>query len=131
MIFTSNIRHPKEFSTIVGSTDLARDVEAINQSIRLIVTTAKGEQFGDPSFGSRVYEYLYDYSGETLYSLLRSEIAESINSQEPRVVVHESGISFEESGTTLKIRVQYAIKYSNHSSESIILVKKEEDPWVI
>lgn len=131
MIFTTNIKHPKEFSLSTGKTELVSEIEAINQSIKLILLSAKGEQFGDPDFGSRLYEYLFEYSGEVLYNILRSEIVDSVNSQEPRVVISESGITFVEDGVSLKINIQYNIKYSNYSSESTVIVKKEENQWVI
>ena len=131
MIFTNSINHPKEFSRQSGKTELAREVKSINQSIGLILTSSKGELFGDPNFGSRLHEYLFEYSGEVLYSLIRSEIVESVNSQETRVVVSEDGISVEEDGHHLKINVKYTINYTNYSSETTILVKKEDNQWVL
>lgn len=131
MIFTTSIRHPKEFSIVSGNTDLSAEVESINQSIRLILTTARGELFGDPVFGSRLHEYLFNYSGEALYSLLRTEIVSVLSSQESRVTVFEDGISFEEKDEVLVINIKYTIRYTNHTSEMSLLVKKEEDSWVI
>lgn len=130
MVFTTSINHPKEFSVISGVTDLATEIDSINQSIRLILTSARGELFGDPNFGSRLHEYLFDYSGEALYNLLKSEIASVLNSQESRVTVFEDDISFKEDGTSLTIDIKYTIRYTNHSSETVLLVKKEEDSWV-
>lgn len=131
MVFTKSINHPKEFSMVSGRTELAEEVESINQSIKLLLTSARGELFGDPNFGSRLYEYLFDYSGEALYSLLRSEIVAVLSSQESRVTVFESGISFEERDLDLVINIKYTIRYTNHSSEMALLVKREEDSWVI
>lgn len=131
MVFTTSINHPKEFSVVSGNTELAKEVDSINQSIELLLTSCKGELFGDPNFGSRLTEYLFDYSGETLYGLLRSEIVETLNSQETRVVVEESGISFEEEGLSLKINIKYSIRYTNYSAEATVLVQKEENSWVI
>lgn len=131
MVFTTSINHPKEFSVVSGNTDLSVEVDSINQSIRLILMTARGELFGDPNFGSRLHEYLFDYSGEALYGLLRSEIASVLNGQESRITVFEDNISFKESGTTLLVDIKYTIRYTNHSSETTLLIKKEEDSWVI
>lgn len=131
MVFTASISHPKEFSVVAGNTELAREIESINQSIKLLLTSAKGELFGDPSFGSRLLEYIFEYSGETLYSLLQQEIIEVLTTQDTRVSVEERDITFNEDGTTLKINIKYSIKYTNYSAEMTILVQKEEDQWAI
>ena len=131
MVFTNSIKHPDEFKLSTGKTDLVREVQSINQSIRLILTSAKGELFGDPDFGSRLYEYIYDYSGSSLYHLLRTEIVNALTKQDTRIIVKEDDISFEEEGLTLKIKVSYTIKYSNVFAESVVLISKEENPWLI
>lgn len=131
MVFTSSIKHPKEFSIVTGNTELAKEVESINQSIKLLLLTSKGELFGSPDFGSRLREYLFDYSGDTLYDILKTEIVETLMTQDSRIVVNEDDISFEEEDLTLKIVIKYSVKYTNYSAEANIAIKKEEHPWAI
>lgn len=131
MVFTTSIKHPKEFFVTSGSTDLSKEIESINQSISLILTSSKGELFGDPEYGSNLYGYIYDLSGSALYCALRTEIVDCLSRQESRIVVNENDISFEESEFTLKIKIGYTIRYTNFSAESTVLIKKEENQWVI
>ena len=103
MVFTSSIRHPNEFSTLSGKTELVEEINSINQSLRLLLTTAKGELFGDPEFGCNLYSYLFDFSGEVFYQLVRSDIIRNVMSQDSRIVITEDDIQFEEDNTTLTI----------------------------
>ena len=66
--------------------------DSITQSINNILLTSPGEMLGDPFFGSRLKEFLFelDYN---LTDLIRDEIARSIIIYEPRVTIED--ISFE------------------------------------
>lgn len=126
MVFTNSIKHPNEFSIVSGKTQLIREIESIDQSIRLLLTTAKGELFGDPYFGCNLYKYLYDYSGETLYQLIKDDIVQTLTEQDTRVFVTDQDITIEEDGDSLRIKVAYRINYTNYNSESVILVQKRK-----
>ena len=127
-VFTNNIAHANTFSLISGQTQLSEEIDGINQSIRLLLTTAKGELFGDPSFGTNLYKFIYDYEGEPLYQLLKSEIVDCLNSQEPRIFIQDSDISIVEDGINLHINLRYNIRYTDYQSTYSFLVssRKEE-----
>lgn len=129
MIFVNSIKHPNEFSAVSGRTQLVKEIESIEQSIRLILLTEKGECFGDPNFGSHLTSYQYQFSGDMLYQMLKDEISESVTSQDSRVTVKAKDIQIEEVEGSLKIVVPYQINYSNYESEVTVLVQKrvEED----
>lgn len=124
---TTSIKHPNEFSIITGKTNLVKEIESVSQSLRLLLTTAKGELFGDPDFGSNLYSYLYEYSGEVLYQLIRDDIVEVATSQDSRIQVSPEDITFIEDGSTLHINVAYSIKYTDLSSEVSILVSRRNE----
>lgn len=128
-ILTTSIKHPNEFSIITGKTNLVEDLSSIEQSIRLLLTTSKGELFGDPNFGSNLYSYLYEYQGEVLYQLIKDDIVETLTNQDTRVDVDSSNIEIEEDGSTLHIKIRYNIRYTDYSNEFTLLVSKrsEED----
>jgi hypothetical protein len=66
--------------------------DSISQSIKNILMTSPGEILGDPFFGCRLNEFLFelDYN---LTDLIRDEIARAIIIYEPRVTIQD--ISFE------------------------------------
>ena len=64
-----------------------KNENAIARSLRNIVFTLPGEKFFDESFGSRITESLFDNIDEITASVIVDEISESIERNEPRVVL--------------------------------------------
>lgn len=126
-ILTTSIQHPNEFSIVTGKTNLIRDIRSINQALKLLLTTAKGELFGDPNFGSNLYSYLYEYSGEVLYQLIKDDIVEVATTQDPRILVSAEDIDITEDGRTLHINVAYRVKYTDYSGEVNLLVSRRNE----
>ena len=127
LIEIKSIKHPDTFSLTSGNTQLVSKVESINQSIRLILTTAPGELWGDPDFGSHLYEYIYNYSDSILTNLIQSEITRALNQWEPRVLVKESDISVVYEGVNAYITIDYQIKYTNFRSSYQYIVNIKEE----
>lgn len=127
-INSSSIKHPNTFSISQGKTLLVTEINAINQSIGLILSTAKGELFGDPNFGCNLYKYIYDYEGSTLENLIKDEIVSSLNDQEPRIFVDKENISISYEGTNVIINISYNLRYTDYHSDYryITSIMKEE-----
>lgn len=129
LVFTNSISHPNEFSLISGKTQLVKEIDSINQSLRLLYTTAKGELFGDPYFGCNLYSFIYDYEGEVLNQMIKDDIIKTASEQETRVNISEKDISIEEVDKTLRIVIGYQIRYTNYQSEVVILVQKRKEEY--
>lgn len=127
MIFASSIKHPNEFSILTGRTQLVKEIESINQSIRLLLTTAKGELFGDPYFGCNLYSYLYDYSGEILVQLIKDDIVRTLTEQDTRIVISNDDINVTEDQRSLHITISYQIRYTNYRSDTDVIIQKRKE----
>lgn len=127
MVFTKNIKFPNTFPIHTGRTALVNEIEAINQSIRLLLTTAKGELFGDPEFGCNLYSYLYDNEGEALYQIIREDIVKTLNEQEPRVFLQDKDITIVEEGTNLNVTVAYNIRYTDYTDNFAFLIERRQE----
>lgn len=124
---SSGIRHPNTFSISQGKTLYSSKLNSINQSISLILRTAKGELFGDPEFGSNLYTYLFDSIKDThVEDLIRDEIVTSINKYEPRVFVEADNISFEYEENTVKINIMYNLRYTDIVSDYQYIIRTRE-----
>jgi phage baseplate assembly protein W len=81
----------KDISMTFQSNPLTNDLialkneSAIARSIRNIVFTLPGEKFFNPNFGSRVSRSLFENVDQISASIIKDEIATSINNFEPRV----------------------------------------------
>lgn len=127
MIFASSIEHPNEFSAVTGKTQLVHEIESINQSIRLLLTTAKGELFGDPYFGCNLYSYLYEYSGETLFQMVKDDIIKTLTEQDSRIIVSDKDITVTDEQGDLKITIAYEVSYANYGAETSIIIQKRKE----
>lgn len=127
MIMSKNIKMPQMFSLVRGSTQLSSELEAINQSIKLVLTTSKGELFGDPDFGTDLYTFIYDYEGEALNQLIKDEIVTCLNEQCPRIYVTSEDITIQEEDKTLHITISYHIRYSDYTANYSMIIQSRQE----
>ena len=85
----------KDISMTFQSNPLNNDLiaikneNAIARSLRNIVFTLPGEKFFNESFGSRITESLFDNIDDITAAVIVDELRESINANEPRVVLDD------------------------------------------
>lgn len=129
VVNSAGIKHPNTFSISQGNTLLSKYLNSINQSISLILRTAKGELFGDPDFGSNLYTYIYDIveNNKVIERTIAEDIVDSINKYETRAFVETSGISFEYEDTTVKINIRYNLRYTDYTTEYQYTINLKEE----
>ena len=97
-----------------GAIAWATGPDALDRSLRVILSTAKGERPMRPEFGCRIHEFLFaSADGETANSI-GNEVRSALRRWEPRIDVHDATVSFdEEDGSILYIDIRYSIGTSN------------------
>ncbi len=124
MIFTNSIRYPQTFDLVSGSTNLDNTTTSINRCIALILTSAKCELLGDPNYGSRLYEMLFEQYSGTLEAAIKAEIVEAITTFEKRVTITEDNVEIKESTSGLRnaydITIHYTITRTNRDEETTV-----------
>lgn len=89
--------------------------EDIEEAIRIILFTSKGERIMNPDFGSSVMEYIFNLTDDMMIGLLESEIEEAINLWEPRVKDVKSTVDFDKSEPEkLLISISYVVRKTNN-----------------
>jgi phage baseplate assembly protein W len=84
---------------------------AIKRSIINLIRTKKGTRPFNPLYGCNLSDYLFQYEPGFSEFNMKKEIVDAIVRHEPRVIVDEIDIKYEEYGITLNI--QYIIKNIN------------------
>jgi len=84
---------------------------AIKRSIINLIRTKKGTRPFNPFYGCNLSDYLFAYEPGFTEFNMKKEIIDAIVRHEPRVIVDEINIKYEEYGITLNI--QYIIKNIN------------------
>ena len=100
---------PGQLMDGLGRFGTLTETEEIAQSVRMILTTKRGERPCRPEFGTQLDRFAFESMDTTTCNLIRQEVVSSLQKWEPRIWMIQ--VSFEqhpESGV-LNVDVQYQI----------------------
>ena len=86
------------------------NIEAINNSIRNILTTQKGSLEGMPEFGSRLNELVFSQIDHITIDLLKNLIQEALRQWEDRIIISDIVISSVPEYNRLIASISYRLK---------------------
>lgn len=93
---------------------LASGATDIEQSIRIIIGTAKGERVMRPEFGCGIHEYTFAAVDTTTLTLVESAVEDALVDWEPRIEVLEVDTDTARlSEGRLDIHVEYRVRQTN------------------
>ena len=97
-----------------GGIALVTREREVEQAIRLILGTARGERPMRPEFGCRIHDHVFGPANGATAGQIAYDVREALERWEPRIVVLEVGVSYDriEAGT-LYVDVGYEIVGSN------------------
>ena len=95
----------------LGLSPRERDVE---ESIRVILSTAKGERHMRPNFGCGIHDFVFAPNNSSTWSLIAHHVEEALGWWEPRIEVTDVDVTPDSSDTSqLLINIAYTIKATN------------------
>ena len=128
MLFPKSISYPHTFDIYSGKTNLDSDYISINMCLALLLTTAKNELFGDPDFGCRLYEFLFEQFSENLMEDIKLDIVENIAKFERRVTVTQNDIEIKHLEDTdrnaYSITITYELKNSKKKNTTEVVLEE-------
>jgi uncharacterized protein len=74
---------------VVLSTTTDMEITHINESIRQILLTQKGERVNEPDFGANLNSIIFDNIDETLINVIAYKVREALEIYEPRIQVRD------------------------------------------
>lgn len=98
--------------------------QAINNSIHNIIFTNKGEKVGDPEFGTSIKKLLFNQMDVITEHLMRSELIDTIERYEPRVIIDDVSVTADYDSNLYKIQIIYRIIKSPDVQEKFVSVLK-------
>ena len=103
-----------------GEIALASNEQDIEQAIRIILGTRRGERVMRPDFGCRVHDLIFEPRDATTAGLVRSYVQEALEFWEPRIqlVRVETFLDHANDGAIL-VEIDYLIK-ATHDQRSIV-----------
>jgi phage baseplate assembly protein W len=89
------------------------DANSINQSIKNIIFTNRGEVPFDPLFGSGIRSLLFEKMSPITEMLLKEEIRHALRNHEPRIVINNIELRSFQDTLTYELDIEYTILYLN------------------
>jgi phage baseplate assembly protein W len=91
------------------------NADSVNQSIKNILMTNKGEVPFNPLFGSRLNHLLFEPINYITTALIKDEILTALNNFEPRIKIEEIKVRELYDEKAYKILLKYILLYFNES----------------
>jgi len=89
--------------------------EDIEEAIRIILGTAKGERVMRPDFGCGIHEMVFEPINTTTVNLIENSVRDGLIQWEPRIEVIKVEVSTEESAQgKLLISIDYRVRVTNN-----------------
>lgn len=107
-------KFPIEVDSATGRIRMSSYEENIEESVRIILGTRKGERVMEPEFGSRLHEYAFEEADYTTRYSMKNEVEHALAQWEPRITDIRAEVSDDriEEGVLL-IQIQYVIRSTN------------------
>ena len=105
---------PPSFSKVSGDVVMTSEVEDIESSLRILLSTRRGERVMQPTYGCNLDDLVYEPINTTLITYMSDLIKTAIVDHEPRIRVNDISISesLQLEGVVL-IKVDYTVKSTN------------------
>lgn len=97
-----------------GGIALVSREREIEEAIRLILGTARGERPMRPEFGCRIHEYVFASADGTTASDIAAEVKSALQLWEPRIDVEDVIVTYDSRDpTVMYIDIRYSIRRTN------------------
>lgn len=98
-----------------GDVDLVEGETDIEQSIRVILSTAPGERVMRPNFGCGIHSYVFEAVDTTRLTLIEDEVRDALVEWEPRIEVLAVDAELADRSTgRLDVDVEYRVRRTNN-----------------
>jgi phage baseplate assembly protein W len=103
---------PPDFDLQLGTVKLVTDVEDIEQSLNILLSTSLGERVMVPTYGCNLENYLFESLSDTLIGFIKDLVTKAILYYEPRIIAQEVDVTADDSTDLLEGRFTISVQYS-------------------
>lgn len=105
---------PSGWLTTTGDVAMARYEESIQQSIAIILGTARGERVMRPDFGCGLHELVFAPNSAATSERAVQEVRQALIRWEPRIDVLNVDVEFYHDPNALLVEVEYKVRSTNN-----------------
>ena len=103
---------PPSFDREAGTIDLVSNLEDINQSLNILLSTSLGERVMQPSYGCNLSDYLFESLNSSLIGYIKDRVENAILVYEPRIVVEKIEVTDDGSLDLVEGRFTIVVEYT-------------------
>lgn len=112
-------KHP-----VKGSLSVLEDNDAVKRAVKNLILTNTFERFYNPLIGASIVGQLFEpMDSITLHSMKKS-IQVAINNYEPRIIVNDIKVKFDEDRNNVSITVVFRVDNQSQETESTIVLER-------
>jgi phage baseplate assembly protein W len=103
-----------------GRIGLARQEQDVEQAIKMIVLTPKGQRLMRPDFGCHIHELIFAPNSPATAAMAAHYVEDALTMWEPRIrVLDVTAAADPEDGSRLLVEIRYEIK-ATHDPRSLV-----------
>ena len=102
---------PPTFDHESGQVDLVSDVEDINQSLNILLSTSLGERVMQPDYGCNLNDYMFESLNNSLIVIIKHHVENAILFYEPRIVAENIDVTAADSTDLIEGRFTITVEY--------------------
>jgi len=101
------------------SFDSGEDIRILESSVKMLLTTAKGERLMEPEYGTNIRKLIFENSSASIESIIEEELSAALSRWEPRVDVQGLSIIRGEDRSVI-VSMVLVSKLSRRTFESVL-----------
>lgn len=99
-----------------GKFAMSKEKDDIEEAIRVILETSKGERVMRPDFGCGVHDLPFKSINQAFMNEVKTNVREALLRYEPRIEVMQLTVSDEEADNgKLKVKIKYRVRATNNT----------------
>jgi len=102
---------PPKFDQVTGNVEMVSDVEDINQSLGILLSTSLGERVMQPEYGCNLNDYMFESLSNDLIGIIKHHVENSILYHEPRIVAEKVDVTTADSFDLIEGRFTITVEY--------------------
>jgi len=103
---------PPTFERDTRQVKLVKNVEYINQSLNILLSTSLGERVLQPRYGCNLEDYLFDPLNASVVGYIKDLVESAILIYEPRIIAERVEVTAEGSFDIIEGRFTIQVEYS-------------------
>ncbi len=97
-----------------GGIELARGTQDVEEAMRIILSTPRGERRMRPDFGCGVHDLIFAPNNPTTHSLIQHYVREALALWEPRIEVREVRVHLDPAEpSAVRVEIVYDLRATN------------------